>query len=258
MKIIILAGGMGTRLGQQVEAIPKPMVLIGNKPILWHIMKIYSCQGFNDFIICLGEKAHVIKDYFSNYEHLYRDYTVDIASGRIEYHSEHEESSWKVTLVDTGLETLKGGRIKRIEKYLDSEVNMLTYGDGLSDVDLNKLLEFHKAHGKLVTITAVHQPSRFGELDERNGKVLSFTEKPKVSKNLINGGFMAFNKEMLNYLTGDKDCDFEIGALDKLAKMGQVMAYKHQGLWECLDHERDVIYLNEHWRTGKAFWKLYK
>jgi glucose-1-phosphate cytidylyltransferase len=257
MKVVILAGGRGTRLGQQSEIVPKPMVLIGNKPILWHIMKIYSDQGFNEFVICLGEKSHVIKDYFSNYSCLYRDFTVDIASNNIQYHSNHTENDWKVTLVDTGLDTLKGGRIKRVEQYLDS-VNMLTYGDGLSDVDLNKLLSFHKTHGKIVTITAVQQPSRFGELDEDNSQVLSFTEKPHRSKRLINGGFMVFNREMLGYLTPDTNCDFEVGALDKLAKIGQVMAYKHDGNWECLDHERDVIYLNELWRNGQAFWKQYE
>ncbi len=258
MKVVILAGGMGTRLGQQVEAIPKPMVLIGNKPILWHIMKIYSHQGFNEFIICLGEKANVIKNYFYQYEIINNDFTIDLSSGDIKYHSSHSEDKWKVTLADTGLDTLKGGRIKRVEKYLDSETNMLTYGDGLADINLHKLLEFHKSHGKIVTITAVHHHSRFGELDEDGGLVHSFTEKPRFSKSLINGGFIVFNKEMLNYLAEDGDCDFEVGALEQLAESGQVMAYKHEGNWDCMDHERDIIYLNELWRTGKAFWKIWK
>ena len=258
MKVIILAGGMGTRLGQQAEIIPKPMVLIGNKPILWHIMKIYSHQGFSDFIICLGEKGHVVKDYFSRYDSLNKDFTVEVASGNIEYLSDHDEANWRVTLVDTGQDTLKGGRIKRVGKYLDSETNMLTYGDGLADVDLNKLLEFHKSHGKIVTITGVHRPSWFGELDEDGGLVHSFIEKPKVSKGLINGGFMVFNKEMLDYLSEDKDCDFEIGALERLAKSGQVMAYKHEGRWECVDHERDILFLNNLWRNNEAFWKIWK
>ncbi len=256
MKTVILAGGKGTRLGQQSETIPKPMVMIGNRPILWHIMKIYSCQGFNEFVICVGEKAHIIKDYFSKYESLYRDFTIDTASGAVAYHNTANEN-WKVTLVDTGQETLKGGRIKRIERYLESETNMLTYGDGLCDVDLNKLLAFHKSHGKLVTVTAVQHPSRFGELDEDDGKVLSFVEKPKHTKRYLNGGFMVFEKGMMDYLTEDENCDFEIGALDKLAKDGQIMAYKHDGSWECLDHDVDVIYLNNMWRAGKAFWKLY-
>ncbi len=254
MKTIILAGGRGTRLGQQAELVPKPMVMIGNRPILWHIMKIYSYQGFNEFVICLGEKAHVIKDYFANYNSLYRDFTMDVASGKIEYHNKHAEDNWKVTLVDTGQDTLKGGRIKRIERYLDCDTNMLTYGDGLSNIDLNKLLEFHRSHGKIVTITAVQQPSRFGELDEDDGSVRSFTEKPKNSRRLINGGFMVFDRKLLAYLTPDRDCDFEVGTLDKLARDGQVMSYKHNGRWECMDHDRDVVYLNELWHAGKAFW----
>ncbi len=255
MKVVILAGGMGTRLGQYAEAVPKPMVLIGGRPILWHIMKIYSGQGFNEFVICLGEKAHVVKNYFYNYSSLYRDFTMDLASGDIEYHSDPTENNWKVTLVDTGQDTLKGGRIKRVEKYLDAGTNMLTYGDGLSDVDLSKLLAFHKSHGKIITVTAVNQPSRFGVLDERDGNVVSFREKPQLSKGLINGGFMAFNKELLSYLSEDKQCDFEVGALEQLAAIGQVMAFKHDGGWECLDHERDIVYLNQLWADGKAFWK---
>ena len=255
MKVVILAGGKGTRLGQQSEIIPKPMVLIGGKPILWHIMNIYSRQGFNEFVICLGEKAHVIKDYFSGYGNLYRDFTVDTRSGNIKYHNDNTED-WHVTLVDTGLETLKGGRIKRIEKLLDDGANMLTYGDGLADIDLKKLQAFHQGKGKAVTITAVQQPGRFGELNEQDGMVLSFTEKPKRSGSLINGGFMVFEKRMLDYLTCEERCDFEVGALDKLAREGQVVAYKHPGRWECMDHDRDVVYLNELWRTGEAFWKV--
>lgn len=258
MKVIILAGGQGTRLGQQIEAVPKPMVPIGNKPILWHIMKIYSHYGFNEFIICLGVKADVVKNYFYRYETINADFTIDMSSGDITYHSSHSESDWKVTLVDTGLDTLKGGRIKRVEKYLESEINMLTYGDGVADIDLNKLLEFHKSYDKTVTITGVRRPSRFGELVEEGGQLHSFIEKPQLSRGLINGGFMVFDKEMLNYLTEDEDCDFEIGPLERLAKNGQVMVYKHEGNWECMDHERDVVYLNELWKENKAFWKVWK
>jgi len=258
MKVIILAGGMGTRLGQQVETIPKPMVLIGDKPILWHIMKIYSHQGFNEFVISLGVKASVIKNYFSQYDIINNDFTIDMSTGDIKYHSSHNEDKWKVTLVDTGLDTLKGARIKRVEKYLDSEINMLTYGDGLADIDLNKLLEFHKSHGKIVTITAVHRPSRFGELVEEGGQVRSFWEKPRFSKDLINGGFMVFNRKLLSYLTEDDDCDFEIGPLEQLAESGQVMAYRHEGNWDCMDHERDIVYLNQLWKDNKAFWKIWR
>jgi len=258
MKVIILAGGWGTRLGQQVEVIPKPMVPIGSKPILWHIMKIYSHYGLDEFVICLGVKAEVIRSYFYQYEIINSDFTIDMSSGDIKYYNTHNENNWKVTLVDTGLDTLKGGRIKRVEKYLDSEVNMLTYGDGLADIDLNKLLEFHKSHNKIVTVTGVHRPSRFGELVEESGQVRSFTEKPQFSGGLVSGGFMVFNKEMLNYLTEDEDCDFEIGPLERLAENGQVMVYKHEGNWYCMDHERDMVYLNELWRENKAFWKIWK
>lgn len=258
MKVIILAGGWGTRLGRQAEEIPKPMVPIGNKPILWHIMKIYSHYGFNDFIICLGVKANVIKNYFYHYEIINCDFTIDMSNSDIKYFNYHEENDWKVTLVDTGLNTLKGGRIKRIEKYLDSEINMLTYGDDVADIDINKLLEFHKSHDKILTITGVNPPARFGELIEKNGKVVSYTEKPQTSMGLINGGFMFFNKELLDYLKEDENCDFEHGPLEELTKKGEVMVYKHEGNWECMDTERDVEHLNKLWYENRAFWKVWK
>ena len=257
MKVIILAGGWGTRLGQTSEEIPKPMVPIGNRPILWHIMKIYSHYGFNEFIICLGVKADVIKNYFYNYEAINSDFTIDITTGNIQYHNSHKENDWRVTLVDTGLNTLKGGRIKRIEKYLKSDINMVTYGDGVADVNIKKLVDFHKTHGKTVTINGVHPPARFGELIEKNGKVGLFQEKPQTSQGMINGGFMVFNKEMLDYLTEDENCDFERGPLEKLAKKGEVMVYKHEGNWECMDHGRDVVHLNKLWNEGNAFWKVW-
>ena len=258
MKVIILAGGLGTRLGTQIEAIPKPMVPIGNKPVLWHIMKIYSHYGFNDFIICLGVRGNVIKNYFYQYEIINNDFTIDLSSGDIDYHSSHDENNWKVTLADTGLDTLKGGRIKRVEKYLDAQINMLTYGDGVADIDLSKLLEFHQSHDRIVTVTGVRRPSRFGELVEEGGLVRSFAEKPRFSSGLINGGFMVFDRQMLNYLTDDEACDFEIGPLERLAQDGQAMVYKHEGNWDCMDHERDVAYLNTLWRENKAFWKVWK
>ena len=257
MKVIILAGGWSTRLGQQTEEIPKPMVPIGNKPILWHIMKIYSHYGFNEFVISCGVKAHVIKSYFSNYESYNEDFTVDMAKQKIEYHNQHSEKTWKVTLVDTGLNTLKGARIKRVEKYLDSDINMVTYGDGVADININKLVDYHKSHGKTITITGVHPPARFGELIEKDGKIISFEEKPQSSVGLINGGFMVFNNNLLNYLTTDENCDFEFGPLENLAKGSEVMVYKHTGTWECMDHERDVTHLNNLWNTDKAFWKIW-
>ena len=257
MKTIILAGGWGTRLEGEDERIPKPMIPIGNRPILWHIMKIYSHYGFNEFIICLGVKADAIKNYFYNYEAINSDFTIDMATGNIEYKVNHKEKDWKVTLVDTGLNTLKGGRIKRIEKYLDSDINMLTYGDGVADIDINDLVRFHKSHGKTVTISGVRPPARFGELVEKKGKVEFFQEKPQTSRGMINGGFMAFNRKMLDYLTEDENCDYEVGPLETLAQNGEVMVYKHKGNWECMDHGRDVAHLNKLWTDGNAFWKVW-
>ncbi len=258
MKIIILAGGWGTRMGQLAELIPKPMVSIGNGPVLWHIMKIYSHYGYNDFVIPLGVKGHVIKDYFYNFEPINNDFTVNMSSGEITYHNKHDESQWKVTLVDTGLNTLKGGRIKRVEPYLDDYINMVTYGDGVADIDIDALVNFHKSHGKTLTFTGVRPSGRFGEFEEKNGQVLSFLEKPKSAKSYINGGFMVFNRELLDYLTEDEDCDFEFGPLEKLAKSEEVMVYKHEGQWECMDHERDVAHLNALWNGNKAFWKMWE
>jgi len=257
MKVIIFAGGWGTRLGRQTEEIPKPMVPIGNRPILWHIMKIYSHYGFNDFIILLGVKAPVIKNYFAQYESYSEDFTIDMATNKIIYHNEHSEKNWNVTLVDTGLNTLKGSRIKRVEKYLDDDVNLVTYGDGVADINIKKLVDFHKSHGKTITVTGVHPPARFGELIEKDGRVISFQEKPQTSIGLINGGFMVFNRNLLDYLTTEENCDFEFGALEKLAKKGETMVYKHAGNWECMDHERDVIQLNRLWNDNKAFWKVW-
>lgn len=257
MKTIILAGGWGTRLGQLSESIPKPMISIGNKPVLWHIMKIYSHYGYNDFIIALGVKSHIIKEYFYNFESLNNDFTVDLSTAKITYHNKHNESNWKVSLIDTGMHTLKGGRIKRVESYLDDEINMITYGDGVADININELLIYHKSHGKTITITGVHPPARFGEVVEKEGKVLSFEEKPQTSVGLINGGFMIFNQNLLDLLTPDEDCDFEFNALEKLALEGEVMVYKHDGSWECMDHERDVIHLNKLWMRNEAFWKVW-
>ena len=258
MKVIILAGGWGTRLEGDFERLPKPMVPIGNKPVLWHIMKIYSYYGFDEFIVCLGVKADVIKNYFFNYEILNSDFTIDLSNGDISYTNSYEKNNWKITLVDTGLNTLKGGRIKRIEKYLDSDINLLTYGDGVSDVDIQKLVDFHNSHGKTITITGVHPPARFGELIENNGKVELFQEKPQASQGLINGGFMVFNKELLDYLSEDENCDFEVGPLEEIARNGDVMVYKHNGSWECMDHGRDVAHLNKLWKNDQAFWKKWK
>ena len=233
------------------------MVPIGNKPILWHIMKLYAHYGFNDFIISCGVNAHIIKNYFVNYDTHNKNFTIDMENDEIEYHSKHKEENWKVSLIDTGLNTLKGARIKKVEKYLNQNINMITYGDGVSNININKLVEFHKSHGKMITITGVNPPARFGELLEEDGVLLSFEEKPQTSVGLINGGFMVFNKELLEYLTEDEDCDFEIGPLDILTERREIMVYKHEGLWECVDHARDITYLNKLWNENKAFWKVW-
>ena len=257
MKILILAGGYGSRLGNITESIPKPMVTIGGKPILWHLMKIYSHYGFKEFVILLGYQGVKIKEYFFNYHMMNNDFTVNLADNRIDYESGNNMENWKITLVDTGLETLKGGRIKRAEKYLSEDINMLTYGDGVADVDINRLLEFHRSHGKILTLTGVRPPSRFGELVIKGQQVLSFEEKPQISSGIINGGFMVFNKELLSHLTPAKDCDFEFGVLEDLAKQGEIMVYEHRGFWECVDTERDLKHLNKLWQENKASWKVW-
>lgn len=257
MKVIILAGGWGSRLGRLTELIPKPMVMIGGKPILWHIMKIYGYYGYNNFVICLGVKGEIIKDYFYHYDWKNNDFTINLTNKDIQIYKNSEEN-WNVSLIDTGINTLKGGRIKRVERFLDSEINMLTYGDGVADINIPKLLKFHKSHKKTVTITGVHPPSRFGELNQKDGKVLKFQEKPQTSVGLINGGFMIFNKNLLDYLTPNEDCDFEFGPLEELTKDGEVMVYEHEGNWACMDHERDVDHLNKLWVENKAFWKVWE
>ena len=256
MKVVILAGGFGSRLGSITGIIPKPMVSIGGKPILWHIMKSYSHYGFKEFVILLGYKGDVIKDYFYNYKVHNKDFTVQLNTGNIEFlgNNSHEED-WKVTLVDTGVDTLKGGRLKRAENYITDDINLLTYGDGVSDVDLKDLLHFHREHGKMITLTGVKPPSRFGELNVNGDQVTSFEEKPQISSGLINGGFMIFNRSMLEHLNTDKDCDLEFGVLEKLARTGEVMVYQHNGFWECVDTERDLNHMNKLWSTGQAAWK---
>jgi len=256
MKVIILAGGLGTRLGTVSDSIPKPMVQIGEKPILWHIMKIYSNYGFNDFILSLGYKGEIIKNYFSHFDLFNTDFSIDLSNKNITLFN-NNENNWKVTLIDTGLNTLKGARIKRLEKHLTNNINMVTYGDGVADINIEKLLNFHKSHKRIMTITGVHPPARFGEVIENNNIIKKFKEKPQTSIGLINGGFMVFNKELLNYLTDDESCDLEIGAFDELTKQGQIMVYKHTGLWECVDTMRDLLHLNKLWRENQAFWKVW-
>jgi len=256
MKVIILAGGFGSRLGNLTESVPKPMLRVGEKPILWHIMKIYDSFGFNDFIVNLGYKSEIIKHYFASYHFYQSDFLIHTKNNTVEFLDKKEIEDWNVALIDTGLNTLKGARLKRIEKYLD-DINMLTYGDGVADINISDLVEFHKKHGKMVTISGVNPPARFGELIEENNLLVSFHEKPQISKGLINGGFMVFNKTLSDYLTEDELCDLESGVLENLAKAGEVMIYKHSGHWACVDTERELQYLNELWNKNKAFWKVW-
>jgi glucose-1-phosphate cytidylyltransferase len=258
MKVVILAGGLGTRLGSITEEIPKPMVRIGDKPIVWHIMKIYSHYGFKDFILSLGYKQHILKEYFHNYHVHANDYTINLGTRKAQYHNGHDEKDWKVTLVDTGLNSLKGARLKRLEKFLDDDINMMTYGDGVADINIKELVKFHKKHGKILTITGVRPPSRFGEIVEKDSKLLDFKEKPQSSVGRISGGFFVFDKRLLKYLTTDEKCDLEYGVFEDLAKKGEIMVYKHDGVWECVDTERDLRYLNKIWSEGKPFWKTWK
>lgn len=257
IKVIILCGGIGTRLREETEYKPKPMIEIGGKPILWHVMKIYSAYAFQDFILCLGYKGETIKNYFYNYEILSNDFTLELGRhGHIEIHSKREEKGWRITLADTGEIALKGSRIKKIEKYVTDDLFMLTYGDGLADINLHELLSFHKSHGRIGTVTGVRPPSRFGEMIVRDNKVGSFIEKPQVSVGMINGGFFVFNRKFFDYLSEDDDCDFEKGPLEQLAKDGELMVYQHKGDWECMDTFRDMQFLNKLWQEGKAFWKI--
>jgi len=255
MKVVILAGGFGTRLSEETEIKPKPMVEIGGKPILWHIMKIYSSFGFNDFIICLGYKGYVIKEYFANYFLHMSDVTIDLKNNKIEIHNVKSEP-WRVTLVDTGLNTMTGGRIKRIQQYVADETFMLTYGDGLGNININELLEFHRKHGKYATITAVQPTGRFGALKLKGNQVLAFKEKPKGDGGWINGGFFVLEPEIFNYIEGDETV-WEKEPLENLAKDGQLMAYKHKGFWKPMDTLRDKRELESLWQSGNPPWKIW-
>jgi glucose-1-phosphate cytidylyltransferase len=259
LQTIILCGGLGTRLREETEFRPKPMVEIGGKPILWHIMKIYSHYGIKDFVLSLGYKGEMIKEYFYNYEILTNDFTIELGNKKnIEMHSNNEEKGWRITLADTGDKALKGARLKRVQQYVNDDTFMLTYGDGVAEVDINALLAFHKKHGKLATVTGINPAARFGELKIKGNQVESFSEKPRDGEGLINGGFFVFNKGIFNYLSEDENCDLEIGPLEKIAGEGQLMVYKHRGFWACMDTIRDMEYLNKLWVEGNAEWKVWE
>jgi len=256
MKVVILAGGFGTRIAEESHLKPKPMIEIGEQPILWHIMKYYSSFGFNDFVICLGYKQYVVKEYFADYYLHNADVTFDLANNHMEVHSAASEP-WKVTLVDTGLNTMTGGRVLRIRKYTNNEPFMLTYGDGVSNVDLNKLLAFHRSHGKIGTITTVNIGQAKGILDvDPDGRVKSFREKDDADGTLINGGFMVFNQEIFDYLKDDTTV-LEQEPLQDLAQNGELMSYNHKGFWQCMDTQREKKKLEELWLSGRAPWKAW-
>ena len=255
MKVVLLAGGLGTRLSEETVVKPKPMVEIGGKPILWHIMKIFSHWGFNEFVICLGYKGYMIKEFFANYLIHQSDITIDLRANASQIHSNKAEP-WRITLVDTGDKTMTGGRVLRVKEYLGKERFMLTYGDGVADIDISKLLEFHRSHGKLATVTAVRPPSRFGGMALDGSSVTDFTEKPQIGEGWINGGFFVLEPAVLDYIRGDETL-FEREPLEKLARDGQLAAYKHDRFWQCMDTLRDVTLLNELWDSGRPPWRLW-
>ncbi len=255
-KVAILAGGLGTRLKEETIIKPKPMVEIGGRPILWHIMKAYSHYGFKDFVVALGYKGEMVKQYFLNYYNLNNDITIHLSGNRVDVHDGFTKEDWDITLVDTGADSQTGGRIKRLRKYLGNETFLATYGDGVSNVNIAELLKFHRAHGKLATVTAVRPPSRFGEIVMDGTKVEAFTEKPQVGTGAINGGFFALEPKVLDYIEGDLT-HFELEPLRNLAKDGQLMAFLHKGYWKCMDTLRDNELLNKEWNEGRAGWKVW-
>ena len=253
MKTVILCGGFGTRLREETEFRPKPMIMIGDKPLLWHIMKLYSHYGFNDFILCLGYKGEVIKDYFLEYDLINSDFTIRLGTKEITRHSIfYDESDWQVTLADTGNGTLTGGRVKKIEKYIDEDTFIMTYGDGLSNVNLKELIRFHRDKGKIATVTGVRPIARFGELLVDGDLVKTFSEKPQIENGWISGGFFVFERRIFDYL--DEECMLERKPLEKLAQENQLAVYKHSDYWRCMDTYRDLEALNQEWASGRPGW----
>lgn len=257
MKVVILAGGFGTRISEESHLKPKPMVEIGEQPILWHIMKYYSQFGYHDFIICLGYKQYVVKEYFADYFLHTSDVTFDLANNRMEVHNNYSEP-WRVTLVDTGLHTMTGGRIKRVRDYIGNEPFLLTYGDGVSTVDLEALVKFHQSHSRIATITGVNVGQRFGVLEvDSSGAIREFREKNDDDGKIVNGGFMVMNPQVFDYIEGD-DTVFEKAPLENLARDGELMVYRHDGFWKCMDTQRDRMQLEDMWQKGNAPWKIWE
>jgi glucose-1-phosphate cytidylyltransferase len=258
MKVVILAGGLGTRLREETEYRPKPMVQVGNKPIIWHIMKNYAFYGFNEFIICLGYKGNMIKDYFLNYEIMNRDFTIRLGNrDSLTIHNNHEELDWMITLANTGEKAQTGARINKIEKYIQDDLFMVTYGDGVSSINIDNLVKFHKLHGKIGTMSGVHPSSRFGEFTIKDNQVIDFHEKPQTKEGLINGGFFVFHKTFFNYLSNDDNCTLEKEPLEELVSDGQLMVYPHNGFWQCVDTFRELELLNKLWDSPRPPWKIW-
>jgi glucose-1-phosphate cytidylyltransferase len=260
MKVVILCGGQGTRLREETEVRPKPMVEIGARPILWHIMKLYAHHGLTDFVLCLGYKGYIIKDFFLNYEARMTDLTVRLGSRpQVEFHNGHPEEGWSVTLAETGESALTGARLRRVRRYTKGEAFCLTYGDGLGDVDISALLRFHRSHGKLATVTGVRPPSRFGELQLDGSQVTGFAEKPQVTEGFINGGFFVFEPEFVDrYLEDRDDLTLEKEPLQRLTADGELMVWPHEGFWQPMDTYRELKMLQELWETGAAPWKVWE
>ena len=257
MKVVILCGGLGTRLREETEFRPKPLVEIGNRPILWHIMKLYAHYGHRDFVLCLGYRGNMIKDYFLNYEAMNNDFTIQLGrESRISYEGSHTEQDFHVTLADTGLASMTGGRVKRVQRYLDGRRFLVTYGDGVSDLNIDRLIAFHCSHGRLATVTTMRPPSRFGIVDlDEDGQIRRFTEKPQRDS-WASAGFFVFEPGVFDYLGGD-DCILERGPLEQLAADGQLMAYRHEGFFYPMDTYREHQYLNQLWETERAPWKVW-
>lgn len=255
MKVVILCGGYGTRIRDVSENIPKPMIKVGRYPILWHIMKYYSTYGYHDFVLCLGHKSQVIKDFFLNYEAHTKDFTVTLGrQGSIEFLTDHNEAGWRVTLAETGLKAMTGARVARIRKYVNNQDFMLTYGDGVGDVDLEKLIAFHRSHGKTLTVTGVKPPGRFGELVNVDGRVTEFNEKPQATGGLISGGFFVASPKLFDYLNEREDLVFEQDPMRRLVADRQLMVFEHDGFWQPMDTSREYQLLNDLFERGKAPW----
>ena len=257
MKVVLLCGGLGMRLREETEFRPKPMIEVGDRPIVWHIMKTFAHYGLTEFVLCLGYRADVVKRYFLEYETMRSDFTVELGNpAAVAFHGRHDERGWRVTLAETGATANTGARVKRIQRYIDGDTFLMTYGDGVANIDVAALLKFHRAHGKIATVTGVRPAARFGELITAGALVREFREKPQASQGLINGGFFVLNRAAFDYLEDDDACVLEREPLERLAKDGELMVYEHPGFWQCLDTPRDLQHLQQLWREG-APWKIW-